>query len=345
MADLRLLDTTILDIVCFCDVLTLKNLRLSGSSMRELVNTYQVSICSRITNHIFSSDEIRSFGPFIREADSTPLRILFALDYRVEAAKWLAAVGAEYAREEEDPDRLPYRNYGANDPQGDHIRSMLMDGWSVIWHLSDIAHKVVSEQLGNSPPLLKKRISVLTRGLTSAQKIEYAIQQGQLAYAQTISWQEQLGYHLTTLYLRNVFADRVFGDPQGKTSPNWRTGNSFGERDSWLKWLVLREGPWFFVRAWSSREGNRECLGLIQAEWAKRSRKQILLEKYSTREVNSVLESVHKIPREKLWDLMEGVENDHRTNRVFEDVHFFLGRRLPKDIISSIEKEYSDYSS
>lgn len=346
MGNLLLPDTAMLYIICFCDVQTLKCLRLASRSMCNLISTYQSSICVSITNRVFSTNEITSLNPLLNKTDLlTPLRILFTLDYRIHKTKWLSAVVAENIREENDPYRSAYRNYSANDPQGNYIRSLLTEGWAVLWRLSDIAYKVIGEQLGNSALLSAKHVSCVTRGLPSVQDIEFRIQQEQQAYSRTILQQKQLGYELTLIFLRRVFHDRVFDNLQGKTSPNWRTGNNFGEIGSWLRWLIIRQGPSFFIKAWASKEGNEACLRLIRTEWAKRSRTQILIESEAFYKVELVLTNVHESLRDTVEGLMEDGRGNYDIEREFKNVYFFVGRKLECDVINSIEREYSDYSS
>jgi hypothetical protein len=45
-----------------------------------------------------------------------------------------------------------------------------------------------------------------------------------------------------------TFANRVFDDPRGRNS-DWCTGNEFTIENSWLNWVILREGPGFFCKS------------------------------------------------------------------------------------------------
>lgn len=136
----------------------------------------------------------------------------------------------------------------------------------------------------------------------------------------------------------------MFDDPRGKNS-DWRTGNEFGLGGWWVNWLVMREGPKFFAKAWTSRQGNEECVKLITSEWSKRSKEQVLIERTSATEVYAPVLTIGRNNGNLYRDLMDWAKGGREIERAHPDVFFHLGRRLPYDVIRSIEQDYSDYSS
>ena len=347
MTDPQLPQQLILDIVYFCDVSTLKSLRLAHRSLRDLLDTYQISICSNAKARLFQTEEIDCFQ--LLDGSCPALLALFALEYRVRTAKWLAAVGLENNQEDEDLYRPGlYGNVGANEVQGDPIRSYITVGWGVLWRLADIARNVVSEMTDINVLKSRTQISSLTRGYRFVRKLETKIKEMQLEYIHTLPFRgrESYGYFLMHGVSSRTFADRVFDDPRGKAS-DWRTGNEYTIGNSWLNWLVLREGPRLFIRAWGSKEGNEECSRLITTEWSKRLKEQLSIEHAAAKDVEESLLRSSNATNEALrrCALVDWVRSGREIERVFPDVTFHLGRRLPRDVIRSIEREYSDYSS
>lgn len=343
MSGLPLPAQTLLDIITFCDVSTLKSLRLTQKAIRELVDTYQISISTDIKLHSFTVDELASFQP--DDGFDSELQSLFLLDYRVRTTRWLTDVALENLQE--DGDSGGFGNIGTNDAQGDSIRGRVNAGWSIFWKLSDIAHQVVFKMTDLNPRDVRKRISSLTRGTPLVRKLETAVKNEQIKYMSALSFAEIYSYYLMHGYLSSVFRDRVFDDPRGKSS-DWRTGNEFAMGNSWLNWLVLREGPNFFTKAWASKEGNEECVQLITSEWSKRSKEQVLIEYDAAKEVHEhVLEIVK--PRDNVFRYNKVMHWAAQRGREFKrehtDVYYHLGRRLPHAVIRSIERDYSDYSS
>jgi len=330
----------LLDIVSFCDVSTLKSLRLTRKAIRELMDSYGHSIATNIKLNSFAADEIASFQ--LEDDSCSELQSLFLLDYRVRTTRWLTDVALENLQE--DLDSGVFGNIGTNEAQGDHIRARVNSGWSILWRLSDIAHKVVFETLGLNPQDTPKRFSPLTRGLPIVQKLEESIKNEQTKYIRALSFTETYNYSLLQGYLLAVFKNRVFDDPRGKSS-DWRTGNEFGSSNSWLNWLVLREGPNFFAKAWASKEGNEECVMLITSEWSKRSKEQVLVERSSATEVNEYAWNIGRDNGMLYRELMGWARGGREIERAHPDVFYHLGRRLPYDVIRSIEQDYSDYSS
>ena len=342
MSGLPLPSQILLDIVSFCDVSTLKSLRLTQKAIRELVDTYGHSISTDIKLHSFTADEVASFQ--LEDGFDSELQSLFLLDYRVRTTQWLTDVALE--NRQEDLDSGGFGNIGTNEAQGDSIRGRVNAGWSILWRLSDIAHQVVFKLTDLNPRDVPKRISSLTRGTPRVRQLETAVKNEQSKYISVLSFAETFNYYLLHKYLSAVFRDRVFDDPRGKSS-DWRTGNEFAMGNSWLNWLVLREGPNFFAKAWASKEGNEECVKLITSEWSLRSKEQVLIEHSAAKEVHEhVLETGKPHDLVIMYiDLMDWARGGREIERAHPDCFYHLGRRLPHDVIRSIERDYSDYSS
>lgn len=76
-----------------------------------------------------------------------------------------------------------------------------------------------------------------------------------------------------------------------------------------------------------------------------RPKEQVLIERTSAAEVH---EHVWKIGRGNAilyLDLMGWAKGGREIERAHPDIIYHLGRRLPHDVIRSIEQDYSDYSS
>jgi len=348
MATLRLPLPVVLEIIYLCDVSTLKSLRLAGRPLLDLIDNYQASICSHASTHFYNANDVSLFQ--VLDDTKTPLLKLFAFDYRLRTAKWLAAVGMENMVEEEPTHNSgSYGNSGANEPQGDPIIDYITAGWGVLWHLADIARSAILEATCIDDISTNQHISSLTQGFEFYEELEASIKHEQLEYINSLPRRgsECYGYReMRYTTIANAFTDRVFDDPQGKSS-DWRTGNEYTQANSWLNWLVLREGPQFFVRAWSSKAGNEACVKLITQEWSKRSHEQILLEETVAREIEEVV-CVPTTPPERFGHrqlMNRAAEPKGEIDKVYPGVHYHLGRRLSKWVIQRTENEDSDYNS
>jgi hypothetical protein len=218
--------------------------------------------------------------------DSQPaLFKLFTLEFRPQKAHWLSAVSLENRQEDNNlsrrktissrlvQSRHPRRqrsrlninynpivgNIGAGEREGDAARACLDLGWRVLWRLSDISRGVLHEyreKTRTDMSFSQNRPSSLTRGLplSDVQTVEDTIVQKQIEYISNLHEHAWIGYHFASANLASVFRDRVFDDHSIKEhpgkNPDGSTGNSFSNRNSFLNWLVLREGPSFFLRAW-----------------------------------------------------------------------------------------------
>jgi len=241
-----------------------------------------------------------------------------------------------------------YGNIGTNDRRGDPIRERVKVGWSVLWKLSDIACEMVFEKAHYNLEASSGSISHLTCGMPFVRKLETCIKTRQKTYIATRSIEDVWNYRLLHSYLSAAFRDRVFDDPRSRNL-DWRTGNEFGVGNSWLNWFVLREGPKFFAKAWASRDGNAECLNLIRTEWSSRPKEQVLIEHSAAREVwEDVCEIVWRMNSQERHANMTSFFKEARgkeMKREHRDILYHLGRRLSKEVIRSIEMDYSDYSS
>jgi hypothetical protein len=131
MAGPQLPQHTVLDIIYFCGVPTLKCLRLAHRSICDLIDTYQISISLNALDLFFEKEEVDIFRLLYRS--HPPILALFFLEYRVRTAKWLVAIAHEY--HEEDSHMChpnSYGNIGANESQGDPVRGYTTVSCSVL---------------------------------------------------------------------------------------------------------------------------------------------------------------------------------------------------------------------
>lgn len=259
-----------------------------------------------------------------------------------------------------------YGNVGAHEAQGDPIRSYVIVGWSVLWRLSDIARGVVFENMGAEDFGAKRHVSSMTRGHGHFQALETRILDRQLKYISSLPHGdfECYGYFLVHHIISAVFADRMIDTSRRKGSRRgqWSqghgfccfggvketrkllseglTGERYGMRDSWLNWLVLREGPGFFARVWRSEEGNTECSRLITAEWRQRSKQQISIEQSAAKKIEKSLLDSSGTNYLRYAVLMDGARTGRAIERVFPHVKFYLGRRLPEGIIRDMDEDH-----
>jgi len=347
MAEPRLPPQVMLDIIYVCDVPTLKLLRIVHRSFRDLIDTYQTSIYANATRRLFDKSDVELFRPTDRSL--SPLLALFALEYRLRMSKWLAAVGMENFQEDLNLLRPGvFGNIGANEAQGDLARDYVAAGWGVSWALADIAKIEIHKRINADQNNIKRRVSSLTRGMHSFKELETKIKKQQLEFIANLPFRgrEAYGYSVMHGTITCVFRDRVFEDPRGKAS-DWRAGNEHACNNSWLNWLSLREGPDFFIKAWTSKAGNEACSKHITSEWSKRSKEQLLFELAVAKEVEDALlvASNNRHESRRYWDMIGWAESGRKFERVHIGIEYHLGRRLPRAIIRSIEQDYSDYSS
>jgi hypothetical protein len=113
-----------LEVIRLCNVSTLKSLRRAHSTFYNLISTYEHSTCTAITDLLYTEDEVRYFKPLCLNG---PLQTLFALDYRLQTAKWLSSVALENHCVTEDEIGC-YGNIGAGETQGDPVRDQVTIG-------------------------------------------------------------------------------------------------------------------------------------------------------------------------------------------------------------------------
>jgi hypothetical protein len=131
MANPPLPQAVILDIVHFCDIPTLKSLRLAQRLVHNLIDTYQMSIYSNASECSFEKEEIDSFQ--LLDGLQPAILRLFALEYRVRTAKWLAGVGMENLQEDEMLCHPGIQgNIGYSEVQGDSARGYVTIGLSIL---------------------------------------------------------------------------------------------------------------------------------------------------------------------------------------------------------------------
>ncbi|KAH6677327.1 hypothetical protein B0J14DRAFT_689657 [Halenospora varia] len=333
MEKIQLPQQLILEIMLNCDVPTLKHFLIAHRSFRDLIDEYEVSITYRVRSQ-WNSEIFVSLFDSQNLSGLSPLESLFRMDSRLKTAKWLAEVVMEnYENEEGTLRRSNYGNVGANEPKGDSTRECIAIGWGVLWRLMDIAHS---------------RTWRYYWPLTIYKREEDQHLNSRLEFVYKLSDAELFGYYIMHDTLSRTFQDRVF---DRKKALEWKTGNEFGLSNSWLNWLVMREGPRFFEKAWESQEGNEDCAKFITREWSKRSKKQLLIEKTAAVEVEWALKRQERLLCDSLTSrynkLTDWAKRGREIHKVHDGVVFHLGHRLPASTVDSLERIYqhSDYSS
>ena len=343
MTNHQLPNPVMLEVIHFCDVSTLKSLRRAHSTFYNLISTYEHSTCTAITGLFYTEDEVRYFKPSCRL--NGPLQMLFALDYRLQTAKWLSSVALENHCVPEDEIGY-FGNIGASETQGDPIRDQVTIGWSILWQMADLAREVLSEGAGVNIMDAGGRISRATRGHPNMHKLESQVLKRQVQYANSLPWIDKFSYCMLNLCVQSVFGCRVFEDPKSKRFRRG-TGREYWRRNSWLNWLVLREGPGFFAQAWASKDGNNECLRHILAEWSGRSEEQLLIERNAAEEVEKALLNVNgedvcflEETIRLFYALTRWAREGRLIQRSFSKIPFQLGYWVPSHVAREIDREY-----
>ncbi|KAH6663721.1 hypothetical protein B0J14DRAFT_661920 [Halenospora varia] len=330
-----LLEELLLEIVKYIDIQTLKSLRLVKKSMHVTIVAYQASICTHLIKTHFTIPENLAFELWHPQS---ALQSLFALECRLRTAKWLSAVAYENY---ETGDDYFYPKHGGNisasDPRGDRARSSATLGWAVRWRLADISTYIILEKLPDGAQR-EGNISTICEQIPQFSELESEIKSKQLEYVANLSQKECLGFRDTERIISAVFADRVFDtkravDPGIAWNGYYQAG---GVTDNWLNYLVLREGPNLFKKAWQSEEGNKNCSRLIKTEWEKRSKRRLEREINSAKVVEKAILSVITVGPAvvEAWrreqELFGWAIRGRSIERVFEGIHFRVGRRVDK---------------
>ncbi|KAH8650926.1 hypothetical protein BGZ60DRAFT_421116 [Tricladium varicosporioides] len=327
-----LLEELLLEIVKYIDIQTLQRLCLVKKSIHRIIKTYQSSISSHLIKTLFPISKKLSFELF---NPGPALQNLFAFNYRLETANWLSAVayenyetGADYFYPKDGG------NISASDSRGDRARASATLGWSVRWRLADISTQIILSRLPNGAQR-EGNMSTICEQIPKFSELEHEIKRKQLEYVTNLSHAEALGFRDTERIISAVFADRVF-DTKRAVHPKISWNGYYqggGVTDNWLNWLVLREGPNMFKKAWGSEKGNMNVSALIKNEWEKRSKRRLEREINSAKVVEKAILSVTTMGpvvvemwrREKElfgWAIM-GME----VERVYDGIHFRIGRR------------------
>lgn len=354
-----------LAIIQFCDVLTLRNLRLAHRSFRDLITTYQTTIVANARLLHFSEEDLHHFD-VAHLSPSYPLEGLFLLDYRVRTARWMTHVLLEHHDEETADDFEGYAashgNIAASEVQGDPVRRQVEAGFSVHWRLSDIARMVIFE--AQSPLLtnldqvstIMKWITNLTLAATKAghqlssqnlssmtrapgsdrflyELIETAIVASHYLYLESLQKYgiQSLGNYRLDNLLGTVFSNRVLDVPNQPGAEIMKCNDH--QISAWLRWFICREGPGFFAKAWGSGEGKRECEAVIIREFFGRTEDQRATEKWSLQSRSEVLRhmgnTAHGMP--EYHAITEWAPVGRQIIRSFPGVDIHLGRKVPKD--------------
>jgi hypothetical protein len=264
----------LLHIIQFCDVPTLKCFYTANRTVRNLIESHQQYISSKIIGRSLVTDEAAAFRP-LHYLGLDPLRSLFVTEHRIRTARRLSFVTfKKYQNEVKDRRDIAYGIIDADEDKEDHIRDCLFVGWIILWRLADIASSVIGEELGWNN-LKSGGVSTLTRNMDIGriQSIEKSVRDRQLSYLDTLSNYQARCYSFMHRCVATLFKDRVFNGTSHR-SPDRLVGNEYYSLASWLNWFILREGPSFIMKMWSTEAGNEECSDSIVTEWSSRSIEQ-----------------------------------------------------------------------
>ena len=344
MNNAELPDTVLLQVILYSDIPSINNFRLTSRYVKTLIAAYEVSICNTVIQRTYSDYDIARFRPMGCSEPSVSLMI--KLFNRVETASWLSGVLLEKHCDHITDCISPENeccNISAEDPRGDAVRARITTGWSILWHLADLAHIVETENRlreldGNGDQDTRHEVLV---------NIELTIRSEWIRYAESLKLSERLAYHRIHFWLFPI----VFKNPYVY---DWGNRQDIPDSNIYhgaLLWFHAHEGPSFFKEAWSSKEGNRQCAQRITAQWnAKRPELQQLCITTAT-DVSQALEvnekelslCEHDPTEHGYHDLVE--ENEEHSELMvgnFRDIPFYI---VPMEIDTSrVEPlEYPEY--
>jgi hypothetical protein len=318
MGTIGLTDTTLLHVFHYCDIPTIKNLRLVNRWVHDLTAAYEHSIARVMAIREFSEDTVRKFRPY--KDPKLSFRSIFCIESRQRRAQWLAGVVLEQNCED------GRTNYVlADDPIGDPLRAHIINGWSILWHLTDIAIDTEGELSRYiAPPVISNR-SVTASPISVARILD-----GWLKFVTSLSFDERLDYDCMRYFAASAFSCRVFEDPH-REEYEIGTGNEFARKTSWLSWLVLKDGPLFFEKAWASKEGNERCVKYIYQQFSQRSRNQQLWEFDAARKTELALEGQGKeevMAYRLVMNVFDSILEQRVLGHQIRNIPFFIGYRL-----------------
>jgi hypothetical protein len=280
-------DAVLIEVFLLSDIPTLGNLQLVCRSFHDLIEAYGNSIASAILSRSYAAEIISCFS--IAKYERDPIKELRDINRRVCKARRMAALRLRGAgcRDQPaadihlQPDFQPMLYIPL-----ETIFEFLTIGLGVMWNVSAIATKALRKY---QPSLIVVKGGTknfnLTRGLPSntVVEIEDQILYAQKTYVQNLSRFEQQGFHYTYLQCIQILHWAQAFVPHYSPHSSQREN----ERKNWVIWLILREGPDFIARGWSSMEEKAKCRDLIISELATRERYQLLIEQDHGKELHN----------------------------------------------------------
>ena len=174
-------------------------------------------------------------------SSSWDLKSLFGMQCRQSRTQWLAGIALE-RYDEEDFKAIP-----ATDPSGAEIRSRIMNGITILWHLADMAYDVQNECL----PATAER----PRGAKQRHHVWRTLDLWK-QFVRDLSYQRRIDYYFMRHFLEPAFHHRICED----ISSGWYFTGAVAEalsHNSWFSWYIFCNGPSFFESAWSNLKENR----------------------------------------------------------------------------------------
>lgn len=283
MENIRAPASILLQVLLFSDVPTIQSFRLTSKAMRSLINTYETSICTTVLSQCFTDHELERYRPLYETRQS--IKLLLRVHNRIRISKWLAGVAVEHHDDVHSGRSSPANteNISAQDPYGDPIRAHVENGWSVLWHLSDISQFIINNGDDSEFKENNGRLD-----------FDEVILQARIKFLKDLPYEDRNDYLIMKMYLSPAFydlelEDRDYFQPGDEEDPGYYEDelNILGKH--WLAWIYLEKGPRFFQKAWSSVEGNRECSRLIYEQWQSRTPKDLQSRHKAAEEIYNIL--------------------------------------------------------
>ena len=328
-------DAILLQVILFSDVATIKNLRLTGKHIKNLITGYETSISKTAFGRLHPHHDVAMFLPLGCSVSGLSIGFVMKIYNRIEITKWLSGVLLEQHCDHVLGCIYPGTktcNVSAEDPRGDKIRARIAVAWSILWHTADIANK------------MEKGICRLAGSYQAEKRLkvtELVIRKGWITYAKSLSMYERREHNRMEHWLFPM----VFCNP--KVRPDVWEGIQKVDRPnsgiytSALLWAYMHEGPSFFREAWSSKEGNQRCAERLTALWNAKSPELQELCCETATEVGDTFDGTDHEERRLLendlardyYDLIQ--ENDEQPELMigsFRDIPFHI---VPKGIDTS----------
>ena len=250
----------LLEIIQWSDVGTLKSWRLVSKAIHDLIRNYEISLCTVVARRSHSKYLVTQFLP--ENCTELSFHTLLRVDHRIKVARWLAEVMVDRYSYSDPSSETTYIS-ARDDPILPHLET----GCSVLWRLADIADRVEKDwkRKRRRSSANENALTAKARTFRSLLQMEAVVLAERRIYVESLSDREILGWNLWHWISRNIFAHGIPVEG-GKIIG----ADQYEDRVCWTNWLVLKDGPGFFEKAWGSLDGNIECARYVARIWSER---------------------------------------------------------------------------